>query len=102
MIKHIVFFKLKDCTPELMAKTRDLLLSMEGKIEELRSIEVGVDLLRTGRSYDIALVTTFDSLEDLERYQVNPLHQAVSQFITSVRESAVAVDYCIEPGKDDL
>lgn len=95
MIKHIVFFKLKDCTPELMAKTRDVLLSMEREIEVLRSIEVGIDLLRTERSYDIALVTTFDSLEDLESYQVHPLHQRVSQYIASVRESAVAVDYSI-------
>lgn len=93
MIKHIVFFKLKDSTPELINKVKGLLLAMDGKIEVLRSIEVGVDVLRTERSYDMALVTTFDSLEDLQTYQVHPIHVEVSQFIATVRESAVAVDY---------
>ena len=93
MIKHIVFFKLKDSTPELINKVKGLLLAMDGMIEVLRSIEVGVDVLRTERSYDMALVTTFDSLEDLQTYQVHPIHVEVSQFTATVRESAVAVDY---------
>lgn len=93
MIKHIVFFKLKNAAPESLAKTKQVLAAMEGKIEVLRTIEVGVDLLRTARSYDVALVTTFDSLEDLEAYQVHPVHVEVSRYMSEVRESAVAVDY---------
>ena len=50
MITHIVFFKLSDPTQEKIAKTRDMLLSMEGKIPQLRHLEAGVDFIRSERS----------------------------------------------------
>lgn len=93
MIKHIVLFKLKDRSAENIARTAQVLRDMEGKIEVLRSIEVGIDVLHSERSYDIALTTSFDSLADLQTYQVHPVHQKVIEYMTSVRESSVSVDY---------
>ncbi len=94
MITHIVCFKLKDPTPENIVTTRDLLLSMEGKIDELRHLEAGADVIRSERSYDIALVTRFDSLDALQAYQVHPYHAGtVIPHMKSVCSAIVAVDY---------
>lgn len=93
MITHIVLFKLKDRSPESVARTAAVLRDMEGKIEVLRHIEVGTDVLHTERSYDIGLITKFDSLEDLNTYQVHPVHKKVIEHMNAVRESAVSVDY---------
>ncbi len=94
MITHIVLFKLAEPTSDNLARTRDKLLSMEGKIDLLRSLEVGVDVIRSERSYDIALTTRFDSLEDLQAYQVHPYHAGeVVPHMKSVCSSIVAVDY---------
>jgi hypothetical protein len=93
MITHIVFFKLKDRRPPNVEKAKDVLLGLKGRIPQLRYLEVGTDVLHSERSYDIALVTKFDSLEDLEAYQKHPVHVEVAKYMTSVRESAVAVDY---------
>lgn len=93
MITHIVLFKLKDRSPESVQATADVLRAMEGQIEQLRKLEVGVDVLHTERSYDIALTTIFDSLDDLQAYQVHPVHQKVIEHMSQVRESAVSVDY---------
>ena len=94
MITHIVLFKLKEQTPESIEKARDILLSMDGKIEQLRYLEVGVDLIRSERSADIALVTKFDSLEELQAYQVHPYHaDVVAAHMKSVSSSVVAADY---------
>lgn len=93
MITHIVFFKLKDRSAESVERTAQVLRDMEGKIEQLRHLEVGVDVLHTERSYDIALVTKFDSLADLDAYQVHPVHKKVIEHMSQVRESSVAVDY---------
>ncbi|MDD2309883.1 MAG: Dabb family protein [Desulfuromonadaceae bacterium] len=94
MITHIVLFKLADATAENLAATRDKLLSMNGRIELLRHLEVGVDLVRSERSYDIALTTRFDSLEDLQAYQIHPYHAGeVIPHMKSVCLSIVAVDY---------
>ena len=60
MFTHIVFFKLKERTAESREKARDILLAMEGKIPQLKYLEVGVDTLYTKRSYDVVLITRFD------------------------------------------
>ncbi len=93
MLTHIVLFKLKDRSPENIKKAADKLAGMEGKIPYLHHIEVGIDVLHSERSYDIALVTRFDSLEDMQSYQIHPLHKEVSEYMTSVRESSISVDY---------
>ncbi len=94
MITHIVFFKLADPTPENITAVRDKLLSMEGRIAELRHLEAGIDLARTERSYDVALVTKFDSLADLQAYQVHPYHAGeVLPFMRANCASVLAVDY---------
>lgn len=93
MITHIVLFKLKDRSPENIASTVAVLRNMEGKIDELRHIEVGVDVIHSERSYDIGLVTKFDSMDDLQAYQVHPVHKVVIEHMTSVREASVSVDY---------
>jgi hypothetical protein len=94
MITHIVFFKLAEPTPANIAATRDKLLSMGGKIAELRHLEVGVDVIRSERSYDIALVTKFDSLDALQAYQVHPYHAGeVVPHMKAVCSATAAVDY---------
>lgn len=93
MIKHIVFFKLKDRSPESIAATVAVLRNMEGKIPQLISIEVGADVVRSERSFDIALVTEVASLEDLQAYQVHPAHKEVIAHINEVKEVSYAVDY---------
>lgn len=93
MITHIVLFKLNDKSTESLKKAVNLLRSMECKIPELKNIEVGMDITNSGRSYDIALLTKFDTVEDLEAYQINPLHVEVAEYMVSAGESIVAVDY---------
>ena len=71
-----------------------MLLSMQGKINLLNYLEVGVDVIRSERSYDLALVTRFSSLEDLQAYQVHPYHaDVVLPFMRGCSASVVAVDY---------
>lgn len=93
MLTHIVLFKLNNPTPEIVQETKDVLMNMEGKIDELLYIEVGIDIVRSERSYDLALITKFASLEAMEAYQVHPVHQKVIEYINTVKQSTIAVDY---------
>lgn len=94
MFTHIVLFKLKDSTKENMEKAKAILSSMEGKIEELKYLEVGVDIIRSERSYDIALITRFNSKEDMDEYQVSEYHvNHVIKDLKPLLESSVALDY---------
>jgi hypothetical protein len=94
MITHIVFFKLTEPANDSLATVRNKLLSMQGKIPQLRHLEVGADVIRSERSYDVALVTRFDSLDALQAYQVHPYHAGeVVPIMKSLCSSVVAVDY---------
>ena len=93
MITHVVLFKLKDASQKSVEKARDVLLGMRGKIPLLRHLEVGMDVLHSERSYDLALITRFDTMEDLKAYQVHPVHLEVAKYINSVKEASIAVDY---------
>jgi hypothetical protein len=93
MITHVVLFKLKDASQKSVEKARDVLLGMKGEIPLLRHLEVGMDVLRSERSYDVALITRFDSMEDLKAYQIHPIHLEVAKYINSVKEASIAVDY---------
>lgn len=92
-LTHVVLFKLKDRSPEAVEKTAHVLRSMEGKIASLQGIEVGVNVVPSSRAYDIALITRFASLADMELYQSHPIHQGVLAHMREVMETAVAVDF---------
>jgi len=96
MVRHIVLFQLKDKSPENLTKTADVLRGMEGKIEGMVSLEVGIDFLRSDRSYDIALNTLFADRSALEAYQNHPVHLPVKAHMHAVRASSVAADYEVE------
>ncbi|HYS44027.1 MAG TPA: Dabb family protein [Geobacteraceae bacterium] len=94
MVTHIVFFKLKDRSAAAIAQAKEKLLSMDGKIDLLRHLEVGADIVRSERSYDLALVTKFGSMADLQAYQVHPYHAGeVIPYMKTAAESVIAVDY---------
>jgi hypothetical protein len=93
MITHVVLFKLKDRSSHSIKKARDVLLGLKGKVPVLRYLEVGIDVLNSERSYDIALITKFDTMDDLQAYQVHPVHLEVAKYIMAERESAISVDF---------
>jgi hypothetical protein len=94
MVTHIVFFKLKTPSESTVTEAKNMLLTMDGRIDLLRHLEVGADVIRSERSYDLALVTRFDSLDDLQAYQVHPYHaDVVLPFMRECSASVVAVDY---------
>jgi hypothetical protein len=94
MIAHIVLFKLNESNAKNAAAVRDMLLSMNGKLPMLRHLEVGIDIVRSERSYDVALYTKFDNLADLQTYQVHPYHaDTVVPFMKANCAATVAADY---------
>ncbi len=94
MLKHVVFFKFKKGTPDgSIAEIEKGLKGLPSIIAEIKSFEVGRDVVHSERSYDLAIISSFDDLEAMKRYQVHPAHQAVVAKSKPVAESIVAVDF---------
>lgn len=92
-LTHIVLFKFKKPTPAVLDKAATMLRELEGKIPVLRHIEVGLDVVHSGRSYDLGLITRFDRLADLKVYQEHPEHLEVLDYLRSVASASVSVDF---------
>lgn len=98
MINHVVLFKLKKYESEsekqtIIGKIEDALLSLSGKIDELKYIEVGVNYDLSAKSYDICLITHFESIDQLDVYRIHPEHVKVAEFIGQHAVDRAAVDY---------
>lgn len=93
LLTHVVLFRLRDRSPDSINRAAEVLRGLDGNVAVLRGLEIGIDSLKSGRSYDIALIARLDSIEDLDRYQNDPYHVKVAEYMAGVRESAVAVDY---------
>ena len=90
MIKHIVMWKFNPGTEARQREFLDGLRGLFGVIPQIREQEVGVNC--APGNYDAVLISTFDSLEDLEPYKRDPRHAAVSALCKSIRSDRVAVD----------
>lgn len=93
MVKHIVMYKLNEPTEENKQKLVDKFLSMKGKIDLLVDIASGVDKVKSERSFDVVLECVFNSMEDLEKYRVHPVHLPVMAYVKSVVARSHSVDY---------
>lgn len=93
MITNTQLLKLKDRSGENIAKARDVLLSMQGKIEFLRDLKVEVNIRQGASSYDLLMSAQYDSLEDLEAYIIHPVHVEVAKYIAGVLETSAVVCY---------
>lgn len=93
MIKHIVFLKLEDNSEQNKQLVKDKIMSMKGKIDVLKHIEVGVNFSKEERAYDLSLISDFKTKEDLQAYAVNPLHVEIINYLKSKNTVTKVVDY---------
>ena len=94
MITHIVLFKFKPETTEAeVQKLAEGLGGLPQLIEEIREFRFGTDVVRSERSYDLGLVSSFEDLDALQRYNVHPEHQKVVAQVKAIATNVVAVDF---------
>jgi hypothetical protein len=67
--------------------------NLKGRIEQIKYIEVGINVNNSPQAYDAVLYSEFESVEDLKLYQNNPEHKKISEFISKIRNERTVVDY---------
>lgn len=98
MIKHIVMFKLKEANGRSEYEN-----ALEAK-ERFNAVIAGVPQLKAGEAvinsdkapqdnYTISLICDFDSIDDLNAYQVHPVHKEFGAFIAKIKEARACIDY---------
>ena len=96
MIKHIVMFKLINKNKENLEKVVNALKTLEGNIDVLCSAEIGININKSDRNYDIVLITNFKDRNTLKTYDTHPKHLPVVETVRSLCSGSVVVDYEID------
>ena len=69
------------------------LLSMNGKIEGMKNLQVGKNFNSNNTAFDLILINEFESKEALDFYQNHPEHLIVKKYLKSVTSQAAVVDF---------
>jgi hypothetical protein len=93
MITHIVMMKFKPEHMDDIPAVREKLLGLPGQIDVIRHYEVGINVIRSERAWDLVIYSKFDSLETLEVYDKHPAHLEAVAFLRPMRSHISSVDY---------
>lgn len=95
MIHHIVMWKLKEADKKENAhKIKKDLEALKNIIKELKFIQVSFNMdIAPRNNFDVILDTHFNSFEQLNIYANHPEHLKVVEFIKTVIDQRVAIDY---------
>ena len=95
MFKHIVMFKIKD-ELDVGATSKELcekLSTMPSHIEEIVSIDIGINQIPSPTAFNVSLITTHKDKESYEKYQAHPYHQQIKSYVVNVTKDRALVDY---------
>ncbi|MDZ7721339.1 MAG: Dabb family protein [candidate division KSB1 bacterium] len=94
MIKHVVMWTIKDSSrTDNINKVQEKLEALPALIKEIRDYEIGVNIAESPAAFDIVLISSFETESDFKVYRDHPEHIKVKDFINTVRDQAVVVDF---------
>jgi len=91
VITHVVLMKFADAADA--AETKARLEALPATIPQLKSLHVGLDVVRAEVSYDLCLTTTHNDVEELKGYQGHPDHVALGAWLRPLLTARATVDF---------
>ncbi len=103
MIRHVVMWKLKKkaegASKEKNAnKLKMILEGLKTNIEEIKNVEVGLNINSKGddEGWDVVLISDFESELDYTMYTRHDHHKKAMKFINAVIKERRFVDYKVD------
>ena len=90
MIRHVVLMKFTD--PADAPEAAERLRALGPRIEQIDTLDVGVDVVGSEVSWHLALTTTHTSLAALSGYQAHPVHQEFGAWVRPRLAERAVVD----------
>jgi len=102
MIRHVVSWKLNGADAaaraEQAATITAALTGLPEVIPQILALDVGSNVAYPESNWDLVLIADYESLADLEAYQVHPDHVAATHVIKPLVASRSNVDFEFESG----
>ena len=94
MLQHYVLIKFRQGTgDEHIGEFCRRMLALRTTISGIEHLEIGRDILRDARSWDLILIMRFASTEALRSYQQHPEHLRLTAFNQSSVADVASVDF---------
>ena len=94
MLQHYILIKYqKGASDEHVAEFCKRMLALRTSIPEIEYLEIGRDILRDARSWDLILIMRFASTGALLSYQQHPEHKKVMAFNQPFVAEVASVDF---------
>ena len=94
MLQHYVLVRYEKSTgDEHIAEFCRRMLALRSTIEGIEYLEIGRDILRDARSWDLILIMRFASVAALRSYQQHPEHQKVMAFNQRFVTEVASIDF---------
>lgn len=80
---------------ENLLKAKEMIENLKKQIPEIIEMKCGLNCnsAQNEKSFDLAIDSIFNNVEELEKYKIHPAHLELVDFINSVREKTSYVDY---------
>lgn len=93
MIRHICMFKLKSENHDTIFAEAMRLAEPLKKLPQAKRGEVVVNAKDAPENnYDLCLIFDFDTMADLDAYQIDPVHLAFKNYVVANMESRACID----------
>ena len=87
MIRHILLFKFYPDAPEdKKQKALSLLKNLGSLAPEVKEWSIGTQCRPSERNWDIAQVSSFESLDALDKFRVHPAHKEVTDVMREIAD----------------
>ncbi len=94
MLQHYILIKFKEGTSDKhIGEFCRRMLALRTTISSIEHLEIGRDILRDARSWDLILIMRFASTEALRGYQQHPEHLSVMAFNQPSVADVASVDF---------
>jgi hypothetical protein len=95
MLRHIVMMKFRnrETAKETAGKVKKMLDGLVPVIDELKRMEVGINVNTKPAAYDLVLTADFDDEAGLNAYRAHPDHVKILDFMKEVVDKTTVVDY---------
>jgi Stress responsive A/B Barrel Domain len=94
MIRHIVLLRFKETEKEECIRYARNKLKTLSQLDTISAMEMGVDIEDSPYSdFHLSVICTFNSMEELERYQQDPLHKQFAKWLKLFSKQRACVDY---------
>ena len=99
MVTNNLLIRLKQRDKNNIIKAKTVLQKLKGNIPVLLDSNVKTDIRASKSGYDIMLINTFASPEDMQIYLDHPVHIEVSAYIIASMEASAS--FCYESDSDN-